>query len=319
MGEITRGEQNVIDDANEFVRQSANLQSEVPETSGIRPHPLIESTEQTLDTSRFGFGFGPKPLATVEPERGGGGGEPPPCPTITLSCDQIHAFATNCAIGIFNPFFNPDDSNYYETIISNCCTSSVTFSGLTTSDALYLHLANVCTACGEGCTGTVTCTTDVLFDVCDTDGPNCSGSITCGGTTITDCAANGGCDTGTINTTTVSSRYYPSDTDPCVTAVANLPAYDDSFTDPCGASRDYSSADPASCLITRFKPKFTIEEALDSDLVICYNEHFIPDMGDPVNTPKTVTIPSGDTYIIGDEVLEPDSNGEITITDITCC
>ncbi len=70
MGEISRGEQNVIDDANEFVRQSANLQSEVPETSGIRPHPLIEATEQTLDTTRFGFGFGPKPLATIEPESG---------------------------------------------------------------------------------------------------------------------------------------------------------------------------------------------------------------------------------------------------------
>ncbi len=81
MGEITRGEQNVIDDANEFVRQSANLQSEIPETSGIRPHPLVESTEQTLDTTRFGFGFGPKPLADVTPESGG-----PPSGTTGACC-----------------------------------------------------------------------------------------------------------------------------------------------------------------------------------------------------------------------------------------
>ncbi len=82
MGEQTRGEAELLSDLNEFVRQSANLQSEVPETSGIRPHPLVESTEQTLDTTRFGFGFGPKPSSDVTPESGG-----PPTP-MGACCDS---------------------------------------------------------------------------------------------------------------------------------------------------------------------------------------------------------------------------------------
>ncbi len=90
---MTQGERNVLDDANEFVRQSANIQSEVPETSGIRPHPLVESTEQTLDTSRFGFGFGPKPLATVEPTSGSSGTSP--CPT-TSQVQIVFSGVLNC-------------------------------------------------------------------------------------------------------------------------------------------------------------------------------------------------------------------------------
>lgn len=72
-----------------------------------------------------------------------------------------------------------------------------------------------------------------------------------------------------------------------------------------------------SLAIQRFKPKFIIVDPREYDLIICYNEHFVPDEGDPVDTPKTVTIPVGETEIIGDEITEPDEDGEITITDIT--
>ncbi len=98
--------------------------------------------------------------------------------------------------------------------------------------------------------------------------------------------------------------------DICAAALAALPPYDDDFNDPCSASFDHSEA---SCTISRFKPKFTIPEAIGGNLIICYNEHFVPDVGDPVDTPKTATILPGHTEIIGDEVLEPDEDGEITI------
>lgn len=76
MGEQTKGEADLVDDLNEFVRQSSNLAADVPQTTGIRPHPVIEETEQTLDTSRFGFEFGPIPESESEPGSGGG---PPTC------------------------------------------------------------------------------------------------------------------------------------------------------------------------------------------------------------------------------------------------
>lgn len=54
MSESTVGEQELLSDVNEFVRQTANLTSDMSQSSGLRPHPLIESTEQRLDTVRFG-------------------------------------------------------------------------------------------------------------------------------------------------------------------------------------------------------------------------------------------------------------------------
>jgi len=120
----------------------------------------------------------------------------------------------------------------------------------------------------------------------------------------------GGSGSGTITLSDENTE------DACATAVTLLPAYDNDFNDPCNASRDSSES---SCTIARFKPKFSIPEALARDLIICYNEHFVPDEGDPVDTSKTVTIPAGETEVIGDEVVEPDDDGEITITMIDCC
>lgn len=61
---MTEGEQLVLADANEFVRQTQNLTSDVPITSGIRPHPQIEVTETTLNLSRFGMEI----ASTPEPD-----------------------------------------------------------------------------------------------------------------------------------------------------------------------------------------------------------------------------------------------------------
>lgn len=68
---MSPGEQHLLDDLNEFVRQTSDLLEDEPKTSGIRPPPQIEVTETTLDTTRFGFEFGPKPEAQVEPSPGG--------------------------------------------------------------------------------------------------------------------------------------------------------------------------------------------------------------------------------------------------------
>lgn len=109
-----------------------------------------------------------------------------------------------------------------------------------------------------------------------------------------------------------------SDVDTCEIAVTNLPPYDGDFDDECLASRFVSTVD-GSCTIQRFLPKFTIPSPRDNDLFICYNEHFVPDVGSPSNTPKVAVILAGDTEVIGDEVLEPDEDGNVTITDIQCC
>lgn len=79
---MTEGEKLLIDDLNEFVRQSAD-QLEEQQSTGIRPPPKIETTEQTLDTTRFGMEFSPEPLSEAAP---GGGGEPPPSPATGACC-----------------------------------------------------------------------------------------------------------------------------------------------------------------------------------------------------------------------------------------
>lgn len=72
---MTEGERLLIDDLNEFVRQTSEDIDDLPQTTGIRPHPLIETTEETLGTKRFGFGFAPPPTAEAFPSE-----EPPPLP-----------------------------------------------------------------------------------------------------------------------------------------------------------------------------------------------------------------------------------------------
>lgn len=86
---MTKGEQDLITDLNEFVRQTADLTEDVPQTSGIRPHPVIEETETTLETTRFGFEFGPQPESESEP-----GG--PPAPPEPCVCDSTWTCPGGC-------------------------------------------------------------------------------------------------------------------------------------------------------------------------------------------------------------------------------
>src|SRR2546430_2046518 len=87
---MTEGEKFVLADANEFIRQTANLIDEAEQSTGIRPHPIIEESETVLETTRFGMQFAPEPLAESEP----GAGQPPPPPVgctcaIRVTCHDI--------------------------------------------------------------------------------------------------------------------------------------------------------------------------------------------------------------------------------------
>lgn len=52
---MTEGERLLIGDLNDFVRYTSQLLDETKMGSGIRPHPVIESTESSLETTRIGM------------------------------------------------------------------------------------------------------------------------------------------------------------------------------------------------------------------------------------------------------------------------
>lgn len=52
---MTEGERLLIADLNDFVRYTSQLLDETRMGNGIRPHPVIESSETSLETSRFGL------------------------------------------------------------------------------------------------------------------------------------------------------------------------------------------------------------------------------------------------------------------------
>ncbi len=153
MGEQTKGEADLVSDLNEFVRQSANIQSEIPETSGIRPHPLVESTEQTLDTTRFGFGFGAQPEAAVEP--GGGPSR------LTGACcfgdgSCLIETAVQCYLngGTYQGDSSDCSPNPCGSITGACCVGNVC-SILTSAECSSMHgsyLGNGTTCSGVDCT-----------------------------------------------------------------------------------------------------------------------------------------------------------------------
>ncbi len=290
MGEISRGEQGVIDDLNEFVRQSANLQSEVPETSGIRPHPLVESTEQTLDTSRFGFGFGPKPLSIVEPESGS---QPPSvtcCPTATLVCDQITDTETKCLTS-FDAFFNPDDGNCYAKI--NSCDGDVYTDQV---PCFRKWLTSNLDCCDGSHCEVSTCNPDT----CEaTVGPNTCAECTEG-------EAGGGSISDEFTTEALIAK-----------TVANLPGYSGEFS-PCGADDAIISkieldgpvvgfGEADTCIIQRSRFKWTWESPLEADCKICWIERTMDSDGNIVSDTRVCeTVLAGETESSVHELLEPD-------------
>jgi len=96
--------------------------------------------------------------------------------------------------------------------------------------------------------------------------------------------------------------------------IAALPAYDGVYDDACGASRELSS-DETSYSITRFRYKFTFPAATQP-FTIHWVERFTPDGGGPpTDTPQSEQIPIGASESNVHEVLEPSSNGTVTVVE----
>jgi 3D (Asp-Asp-Asp) domain-containing protein len=94
--------------------------------------------------------------------------------------------------------------------------------------------------------------------------------------------------------------------------VAALPPYPGTFSGTCSAYRNLSS-DKTSYAIRRLKYKFTFPAAVQP-FTIHWVERFTPDDGGPpTDTSKSELIPVGATTSTVRKVLEPSSNGTITI------
>jgi len=91
-----------------------------------------------------------------------------------------------------------------------------------------------------------------------------------------------------------------------------LPSYPGTFTGACSAYRDLTS-DETSYSIQRFKYKFTFDAAVQP-FAIHWVERFTPDDGGaPIDTSQSEVISIGATESTVREVLEPNSNGTITV------
>jgi hypothetical protein len=94
-----------------------------------------------------------------------------------------------------------------------------------------------------------------------------------------------------------------------------LPPYPGTFTGTCSAYRNLSS-DESSYSIRRFRYEFTFDAATES-FVIHWVERFTPaDNGPPSDTSRCEQVPVDATETSIYEVLEPSSNGTITIEDV---
>lgn len=65
---MTPQQRQVLEDAEQSVFDSMTELADAQSTSGIRPPPLIEETESTLDPQLFGLDFAPQPEAESFPE-----------------------------------------------------------------------------------------------------------------------------------------------------------------------------------------------------------------------------------------------------------
>ena len=277
------------------------------------------------------------------------------CCDATLLCDTISYSAKACG---FEPLHTGSGSpDCYQEVQRNVCGQGTT-TGVDPVDCAsrWYTQTSVKVGCtpspGLSCcnvTGTVTQTIIADPDLCDgsaiitdetgsftiqEDPPGCNcreevgGDCDCPGE-ITDVPCSGDCDgcPGAILATenlaciteTITASEEITDDTLCEIAVNHLPEYPGTFDGDCSASRDLDTVSSVhSCTIQRFKYKLTFFDPPDAGYKLCWNEHFVPDVGSPVDTPRDFTFDGIVTETDVLEVLEPDEDGEITITDIVC-
>lgn len=233
---------------------------------------------------------------TITDQMGGGGSEPFECPAIILFGDAVTASKTKCG---HTPFGGDDEhqpgtSGHYYLVKDLDCDTSLFFWN-TEVNLLTRWLLLTGLGSSSACQNS------------DNDYTRTIDSVTCAETVDP-------IDASFVEHEVLSVEY----TTALLTSNTQgaLPTYDDDFNDATSAIRDLDG-DELNLTIQRFKPKFTFA-AQATGFTIGYNEHFVPDVGSPTDTPRTVAVGMGDTEAIGDEVLEPATNGTITITDIDC-
>jgi hypothetical protein len=81
----------------------------------------------------------------------------------------------------------------------------------------------------------------------------------------------------------------------------------------CSATAALSS-DETSYSIRRFKPRFSFSVPACAGMVLDYVERFTPAAGgSPTDTARSWTATGGETSYDGPEIVEPASNGTVTI------
>ncbi len=135
-----------------------------------------------------------------------------PCTTI-VSAENI-CKPCPCSEGLlYPPFHNTDDNTYHSSVTNDCCTLTLSYGPEVSKYARFRALTAVNTACGEGYTGSITCSFKISAETCFEVAVSCSGEIDLGGECIENCSGiacdsaciRSSCATGTTNTTTLSN------------------------------------------------------------------------------------------------------------------
>ncbi len=263
------------------------------------------------------------------------------CLEVTLVCDSIAASKTKCGFAA-SLLLGHLVRNY----ACGAGDGSPTYSDPVSGNNIYRTAISVATGCecpGSGFTATGEITIGCSFSRPDCTRTNsCSGSISGPGTSIcksTTCSD----DVATLHHCLAQFSEFPSAC--CISLVNTLSdeyTTEELIADTIAALPPYCGvfgcADRGSCTIMgqgcscaavldtnpsetiytiqRFKYKFTFP-AQATGFTINWNEHFVPESGSPVDTPMSESIPAGNTESGVYEVLEPSTDGTITITDVT--
>ncbi len=230
-----------------------------------------------------------------------GGDCPCCCGTVpTLVCDQISASESVCG---YAPFSH--DGGIYLTTTTPC-SGSTTYTNPATP-GVYRNQHWIGTGCCDNVPCNVACPSwcgnqtyedDFQFD----EDCHVTHTHTTDQTCIVTCFSS--------QVATLSDLFSAADL--IAETEAALPAYDGDYNDPCIASRNLA-ADFSSYSISRLKYKFTWDEPLTKDCKVCWIIRTTLSGGDPTDEFICETVSAGSTESSVHEVLEPSSNGTISV------